>query len=114
MKYSKETSTLLQDAGLDVKNVGSSEAQIALLTDRIRSLTEHVKMHKKDVHSKHGLVKLVSQRKKLLKYLRKMSHLQKLNNGRTCLCGGNLAANASSYSIGAFSDGSVHTAPAAL
>ena len=71
MKYSKETSTLLQDAGLDVKNVGSSEAQIALLTDRIRSLTEHVKMHKKDVHSKHGLVKLVSQRKKLLKYLRK-------------------------------------------
>ena len=69
MKYSKETSTLLQDAGLDVKNVGSSEAQIALLTDRIRSLTEHVKMHKKDVHSKHGLVKLVSQRKKLLKYL---------------------------------------------
>ncbi len=71
MKYSKETSTLLQDAGLDAKNVGSSEAQIALLTDRIRSLTEHVKMHKKDVHSKHGLVKLVSQRKKLLKYLRK-------------------------------------------
>ena len=52
MKYSKETSTLLQDAGLDAKNVGSSEAQIALLTDRIRSLTEHVKMHKKDVHSK--------------------------------------------------------------
>ena len=34
-------------------------------------MTEHVKMHKKDVHSKHGLVKLVSQRKKLLKYLRK-------------------------------------------
>ncbi len=71
MKYSKESSTLIQDAGLDVKNVGSSEAQIALLTDRIRSLTEHVKMHKKDVHSKHGLVKLVSQRKKLLKNLRK-------------------------------------------
>ena len=39
MKYSKETSTLLQDAGLEAKNVGSSEAQIALLTDRIRSLT---------------------------------------------------------------------------
>ena len=71
MKYSKETSSLLKDAGLDVKDVGSSEAQIAFLTDRIRSLTEHVKVHKKDVHSKHGLVKLVSQRKKLLKYLRK-------------------------------------------
>ena len=71
MKYSKETSSLLKDAGLDVKDVGSSEAQIAFLTDRIRSLTEHVKVHKKDVHSKHGLVKLVSHRKKLLKYLRK-------------------------------------------
>ena len=71
MKYRKETSTLLQAAGHDAKNVGSSEALIALLTDRIRSLPEHVKMHKKDVHSKHGLVKLVSQRKKLLKYLRK-------------------------------------------
>ena len=71
MKYSKETKTLLQDIGLDEKNTGSSEAQIALLTDRIRSLTDHVKKNKKDVHSKHGLVKLVSQRKKLLKYLQK-------------------------------------------
>ncbi|MDG2287360.1 MAG: 30S ribosomal protein S15 [Candidatus Marinimicrobia bacterium] len=71
MKYSKETSKIIQDAGIDVNNVGSSEAQIALLTDRIRSLTEHVKLHKKDVHSRHGLVKLVSQRRKQLKYLRK-------------------------------------------
>jgi small subunit ribosomal protein S15 len=71
MKYSKETSKLVQDIGLDEKNTGSSEAQIALLTDRIRSLTDHVKNNKKDVHSKHGLVKLVSQRKKLLKYLQK-------------------------------------------
>ena len=71
MKYSKETSKIIQDAGIDASNVGSSEAQIALLTDRIRSLTEHVKLHKKDVHSRHGLVKLVSQRRKQLKYLRK-------------------------------------------
>ena len=71
MKYSKETNKLIQDIGLDEKNTGSSEAQIALLTDRIRSLTEHVKNNKKDVHSRHGLVKLVSQRKKQLKYLRK-------------------------------------------
>ena len=71
MKYSKETDKLIQDIGLDKKNTGSSEAQIALLTDRIRSLTEHVKNNKKDVHSRHGLVKLVSQRKKQLKYLRK-------------------------------------------
>ena len=71
MKYSKETNKLIQDIGLDEKNTGSSEAQIALLTDRIRSLTEHVRNNKKDVHSRHGLVKLVSQRKKQLKYLRK-------------------------------------------
>ena len=71
MKYSKETNKLIQDIGLDEKNTGSSEAQIALLTDRIRLLTEHVKNNKKDVHSRHGLVKLVSQRKKQLKYLRK-------------------------------------------
>ena len=48
MKYSKETNKLIQDIGLDEKNTGSSEAQIALLTDRIRSLTEHVKNNKKD------------------------------------------------------------------
>ena len=71
MKYSKETNKLIQDIGLDEKNTGSSEAQIALLTDRIRSLTEHDKDNKKAVHSRHGLVKLVSQRKKQLKYLRK-------------------------------------------
>jgi len=48
---------------------GSIEAQIALLTQRIRDLTEHVKGHKNDKHTRHGLVKLVSKRKKLIKYL---------------------------------------------
>ena len=71
MTYSKETNKIIQDIGLDEKNTGSSEAQIALLTDRIRLLTGHVKNHKKDIHSRYGLVKLVSQRKKQLKYLRK-------------------------------------------
>ncbi len=71
MKYSKETNKIIQDIGLDEKNTGSSEAQIALLTDRIRLLTGHFKNHKKDIHSRYGLVKLVSQRKKQLKYLRK-------------------------------------------
>ena len=71
MKYSKETNKIIQDIGLEEKNIGSSEAQIALLTNRIRLLTGHVKNHKKDVHSRYGLVKLVSQRKKQLKYLRK-------------------------------------------
>ena len=73
MKYSKETNKIIQDIGLDEKNTGSSEAQIALLTDRIRLLTGHVKNHKKDIHSRYGLVKLVSQRKKQLKYLRKIN-----------------------------------------
>ncbi len=51
-------------------DTGSSEVQIALLTYRIRQLTEHFKVHKKDNHSRMGLVKLVNRRKKLLKYLR--------------------------------------------
>ena len=48
---------------------GTPEVQIALLTQRIRDLTEHLKIHKKDKHTRHGLVKLVSQRKKFVKYL---------------------------------------------
>lgn len=54
-------------------DTGSSEVQIALLTFRIRELTEHFKKHKKDVHSRLGLVKLVNRRKKLLSYLREKS-----------------------------------------
>lgn len=51
-------------------DTGSSEVQIALLTARIRQLTEHFKTHKKDNHSRMGLVKAVGRRKKLLNYLR--------------------------------------------
>ncbi|MED5427070.1 MAG: 30S ribosomal protein S15, partial [Candidatus Neomarinimicrobiota bacterium] len=47
----------------------SPEVQIASLTHRIRELTDHVKVHKKDNHTRRGLVQLVSKRKKLLKYL---------------------------------------------
>jgi small subunit ribosomal protein S15 len=52
-------------------DTGSSEVQIALITFRIRDLTEHFKNHKHDEHSRMGLVKLVNRRKKLLAYLRK-------------------------------------------
>lgn len=52
-------------------DTGSSEVQIALLTFEIKALTEHFKMHKKDHHSRQGLVKMVNRRKKLLNYLRK-------------------------------------------
>lgn len=50
-------------------NTGSTEAQIALITDRINSLHPHFEQHKKDNHSRRGLLKLVGQRRKLLKYL---------------------------------------------
>ena len=53
------------------KDTGSPEVQIALLSDRIRELTEHFKIHKKDHHSRRGLLKLVGQRRRLLDYLKK-------------------------------------------
>ncbi|MCK5070868.1 MAG: 30S ribosomal protein S15 [Desulfocapsa sp.] len=52
-------------------DTGSSEVQIALITDRIQYLTDHFKTHKKDHHSRQGLLKLVGQRRSLLDYLKK-------------------------------------------
>ena len=52
-------------------DTGSPEVQIALLTERINHLTEHFKVHKKDHHSRRGLLKLVGQRRRLLAYLKK-------------------------------------------
>jgi len=57
-----------QRAGNDT---GSPEVQIALLTERINGLTDHFKSHVKDFHSRRGLLKMVSQRRKLLDYLRR-------------------------------------------
>ena len=51
-------------------DTGSSEVQIALLSDRIKYLTDHFKTHKKDHHSRRGLLKLVGQRRRLLQYLK--------------------------------------------
>ena len=51
-------------------DTGSPEVQIALLTERIKELTEHLKLHKKDNHSRRGLLKMVSKRRRLLSYLR--------------------------------------------
>lgn len=62
-------------------DTGSSEVQIALLTDRIQYLTEHFKAHKKDHHSRQGLLKLVGQRRSLLDYLKKKD----VNKYRTML-----------------------------
>ena len=52
-------------------DTGSSEVQIALLTERINMLTDHFKMHVKDFHSRRGLLKMVSQRRGLLDYLKR-------------------------------------------
>ncbi len=52
-------------------DTGSPEVQVAILTERINNLTEHFKVHRKDNHSRRGLLKLVSQRRKLLDYLKR-------------------------------------------
>ena len=57
--------------GKHEKDTGSAEVQVALLSSRITYLTEHFQTHKKDHHSRRGLLKLVGQRKSLLKYLMK-------------------------------------------
>jgi len=53
------------------KDTGSADVQVAVLTERINSLTEHLREHKKDHHSRNGLLHLVGRRKKLLEYLKK-------------------------------------------
>ena len=59
------------DVSLHEKDTGSSEVQIALLTDKIESLSKHMKQYKKDKHSSVGLLKAVNKRKNLLDYLKK-------------------------------------------
>ena len=55
----------------DAADTGSAEVQVALLTERINELTEHLKVHKKDNHSRRGLLKMVGKRRNLLNYLAK-------------------------------------------
>ena len=57
--------------GRSAEDTGSTEVQIALLTKRIEELTEHLRTHKQDHHSRRGLLKLVGQRRRLLNYLQK-------------------------------------------
>ncbi len=60
-----------QQLAIHEKDTGSSEIQIALLTDKIESLSNHIKKYKKDKHSSVGLLRAVNRRKKLLEYLKK-------------------------------------------
>jgi small subunit ribosomal protein S15 len=57
--------------GKNEKDTGNTEVQVALLTERINSLTEHFKVCKKDTNSRHGLINLIGQRRRLLKYLQR-------------------------------------------
>ena len=69
---SKELKTKIIDQyKRDEKDTGSPEVQIAILTERINELTEHLKVHKKDNHSRRGLLKMVGKRRNLLNYLSK-------------------------------------------
>ncbi|MDP6861485.1 MAG: 30S ribosomal protein S15 [Candidatus Marinimicrobia bacterium] len=65
----EEKQKIVKKFGNNDLDTGSPEVQIAILTHRIRELTDHVKVHKKDNHTRRGLVQLVSKRKRLLKYL---------------------------------------------
>ena len=62
---------LIEKHRLHETDTGSPEVQISLLTERISELTAHMKIHKKDFHSRHGLLKMVGRRRRLLDYLKR-------------------------------------------
>lgn len=67
----EEKAKILQEYRLSDSDTGSIEVQVALLTGRIKKLTEHFKTHKHDHHSRRGLLRMVSHRRKLLSYLKR-------------------------------------------
>ena len=70
MSITKErTKELIKQFGKSENNTGSTEVQIAILTDRIRNITTHLQTNKKDYSGQRGLIKMVSQRRKLTKYM---------------------------------------------
>lgn len=64
-----DTNTVVDEYGTHATDTGSPEVQVALLTGRIDHLTEHLKIHKKDHHSRRGLLMMVGKRRRLLRYL---------------------------------------------
>ena len=65
-----EKKEIVKDFGKKDKDTGSTEVQVALLTKKINELSEHFKIHKKDHHSRRGLLGMINNRRKLLKYLK--------------------------------------------
>lgn len=71
LSISKErTAELMAEFGKGANDSGSAEVQVAILTERIRNLTEHLKVHKKDKHTQRGLMMLIGKRRGLLKYIK--------------------------------------------
>lgn len=79
MLTTETKATIVKDFQQSSNDTGSSEVQVALLSANISSLTEHLKVHKKDFHSRRGLVKMVNKRRKLLDYLKRTSHSRYVN-----------------------------------
>ena len=71
MLKSDKKSSIITKFAVKKGDTGSPEVQVALLTEKISELTEHLKLHKKDNHSRRGLLKMVSKRRRLLNYLKK-------------------------------------------
>jgi small subunit ribosomal protein S15 len=71
MLVTEKKQQIISSYKLHDSDTGSPEVQIAILTERITYLTEHFKVHKKDHHSRRGLLKMVGQRRRLLDYLKK-------------------------------------------
>ena len=67
----ERTAELVAEYGNGPADSGNVEVQVAILTERIRNLTEHLKVHKKDNHTRRGLMKLIGKRRGLLKYIKK-------------------------------------------
>jgi small subunit ribosomal protein S15 len=71
MPLSREkTAEIVAEFGKDSKDSGSAEVQVALMSQRIRDLTEHLKVHKKDHHTRRGLLMLIGKRRRLLTYIK--------------------------------------------
>ena len=68
---SEKKTEIINEFATKTGDTGSPEVQVAILTERISNLTEHFKEHKKDVHSRRGLLMLVNKRRRMLNYLRK-------------------------------------------
>ena len=75
MKLTKaKKEEFIKDLGGDLKNTGATEVQIAIFTERINYLTDHIQEHKKDHHTRFGLIRLVNKRRKLLDYLQRVDN----------------------------------------